>query len=73
MIYLRLDDQNNGGGLESELKRVTASHKFSKLVATIPGEYRLMEIMKSWQSTLGIAAELREDDRFLCSLEKFNA
>ena len=30
-----------------------------------------MEIMKSWQSTLGIAVELREDDRFLCSLDKF--
>ena len=72
VIYHRLDDQNNGGSLESELKQVIASRKISKLVVTMPGEYRLMEIMRSWQSTLDVAVELREDDRFLCSLDKFN-
>jgi deoxyribodipyrimidine photolyase-related protein len=72
VIYRRLDDQNNGGSLESELKQVIASRKISKLVLTMPGEYRLMETMRSWQSTLDVAVELREDDRFLCSLDKFN-
>ena len=72
VIYRCLDDQNNGGSLESELKQVIASRKISKLVVTMPGEYRLMEIMRSWQSTLDVAVELREDDRFLCSLDKFN-
>ena len=72
VIYHRLDDQNNGGSLESELKQVIASRKISKLVVTMPGEYRLMETMRSWQSTLDVAVELREDDRFLCSLDKFN-
>ena len=72
VIYRRLDDQNNGGSLESELKQVIASRKISKLVVTMPGEYRLMETMRSWQSTLDVAVELREDDRFLCSLDKFN-
>ena len=72
VIYRRLDDQNNGGSLESELKQVIASREISKLVVTMPGEYRLMETMRSWQSTLDVAVELREDDRFLCSLDKFN-
>ena len=72
VIYRCLDDQNNGGSLESELKQVIASRKISKLVVTMPGEYRLMETMRSWQSTLDVAVELREDDRFLCSLDKFN-
>ena len=71
VIYRRLDDQNNGGSLESELTQVIASRKISKLVLTMPGEYRLMETMRSWQSTLDVAVELREDDRFLCSLDKF--
>ena len=71
VIYRHLDDQDNGGSLESEVKQVIAARQISKLVVTMPGEYRLMEIMKSWQSTLGIAVELREDDRFLCSLDKF--
>lgn len=72
VIYYRLDDQNNGGSLESVLKQAIASRKISKLVVTMPGEYRLMETMRSWQSTLDVAVELREDDRFLCSLDKFN-
>ena len=37
----------------------------------MPGEYRLLEIMKRWQSSLGITVELREDDRFLCKLDRF--
>ena len=71
VIYRHFDDPDNGGSLESEVKQVIAARQISKLVVTMPGEYRLMEIMKSWQSTLGIAVELREDDRFLCSLDKF--
>ena len=51
VIYRRLDDPDNGGSLESEVKRVIAAHKISKLVVTMPGEYRLLEIMKSWQSS----------------------
>ena len=72
VIYRRLDDPDNGGCLESELLRVIESRQISKLVVTMPGEYRLMEIMKSWQSRFEFAVELREDDRFLCSLDKFN-
>ena len=71
VIYRRLDDPDNGGSLESEVKRAIAAHKIAKLVVTMPGEYRLMEIIKRWQSSLGIAVELREDDRFLCRLDRF--
>ena len=71
VIYRRLDDPNNGGSLEAEVKRAIAAHKISKLVVTMPGEYRLLEIMKRWQSSLGITVELREDDRFLCKLDRF--
>ena len=71
VIYRRLDDPDNGGSLETEVKQAIASHKISKLVVTMPGEYRLLEIMKRWQSSLGITVELREDDRFLCTLDHF--
>ena len=71
VIYRRLDDPDNGGSLESEVKRAISKHKISKLVVTMPGEYRLLEIMKRWQSSLGITVELREDDRFLCTLDRF--
>ena len=71
VIYRRLDDPDNGGSLETEVKRAISAHKISKLVVTMPGEYRLLETMKSWQSSLGIPVELREDDRFLCTLGRF--
>ena len=71
VIYRRLDHPKNGGSLETEVKRAIAAHKISKLVVTMPGEYRLLEIMKRWQSSLGITVELREDDRFLCALDRF--
>ena len=71
VIYRRLNDPDNCGCLESELLRVIESRQISKLVVTMPGEYRLMEIMKSWQSRFEFAVELREDDRFLCSLDRF--
>ena len=71
VIYRRLDDPDNGGSLESEVKRAISKHKISKLVVTMPGEYRLLEIMKRWQSNLGITVELREDNRFLCTLDRF--
>jgi deoxyribodipyrimidine photolyase-related protein len=71
VIYRRLDDPDNGGCLESELLRVIESRQISKLVVTMPGEYRLMEIMKSWQSRFEFSVELREDDRFLSTLDRF--
>ena len=39
VIYRRLDDPDNGGSLETEVKRTIASHKISKLVVTMLGEY----------------------------------
>ena len=71
VVYRRLDDPDNGGSLETEVKRAISAHKISKLVVTMPGEYRLLEIMKRWQSSLGITVELREDDRFLCTSDRF--
>ena len=72
VIYHRLDDQNNGGSLESELKQVIASRKISKLVLTMPGEYRLMQTREvgNRRSTLQLSCE--KMIRFLCSLDKFN-
>ena len=68
VIYRRPDDPDNGGSLISEIQRIIAFSDISKLVVTMRGEYRLMEIMQSWHSMLGVAVELREDDRFFCSL-----
>jgi len=69
--YTRFDDAANVGSLENEVRRAITRYQVTKLVVTMPGEYRLLEIMQSWQDRLGVAVELRQDDRFLCSLDKF--
>lgn len=43
----------------------------SRLLVTEPGEYRLRNAMKAWESRLGVPVELCEDSRFLASQEDF--
>ena len=71
--YTKLDAHENTGSFKGELKRLVESHKFEKLIVTQAGEYRLMEEMRSWHQVLAITVEIREDDRFLCGLDEFNA
>ena len=71
VMYCQFDDPDNGGSLESEVRRAIATYQATKLVVTMPAEYRLMQIMQGWQSSLGIEVELREDDRFLCRVDRF--
>ena len=71
VIYGKLDEKENCGSLESEVQRAIVKYGIKKLVVTMPGEYRLLKIIQGWDAALGIAIELRDDDRFLCSIEKF--
>ncbi len=41
------------------------------IVATAPGEWRVLDDMRGWQDATGIETEIREDDRFLCRVQEF--
>jgi len=69
--YVRLDDPENSGSFSGEVARAASRHAFSRLVVTEPGEYRVLQAMRDWQSELGIPVEIRGDDRFLCPPEIF--
>ena len=69
--YVRLDDTGNSGSFSGEVSRAVARHQPAKLVVTEPGEWRVRAMMESWQQQLGIPVEIRNDDRFICSLEEF--
>ena len=69
--YVRLDDPENSGSFSGEVARAASRHAFSRLVVTEPGEYRVLQAMRDWQSELGIPVEIRSDDRFLCPPEIF--
>ena len=70
--YVRLDDDGNTGSLAGEIDRtLRACGPFHKIIVTEPGEYRLASEMSGWQDRFGLPVEVREDDRFICSHERF--
>ncbi|MDZ4693437.1 cryptochrome/photolyase family protein [Terricaulis sp.] len=71
--YVQLDDPLNTGSLGTEIARAVSELKPAELVLTEPGEHRLAAEMESWEATLGIPVEVREDSRFICSHAAFRA
>lgn len=69
--YVHWQDEGNTGSFEGEVQRALADHACTRVVVTEPGEYRLKGVFDRWQDKLGVPVELREDDRFLCSLSEF--
>lgn len=69
--YVTLDDPENTQNLKGELARALAESGASAVIATECGEWRLAEEMRGWETDLGLPVEIREDDRFLCSIEDF--
>ena len=64
--YVTLDDPENSGNFTGEVARAVTRHDASRLIVTAPGEFRVLEDMQNWETDLGIAVEIWQDDRFLC-------
>ncbi|SHO57745.1 cryptochrome/photolyase family protein [Vibrio quintilis] len=71
VIYVRLDDPDNTGSFRGEVKRCAAKYNPAQIVLTHPGEYRVLQEVRTWSSVLGIPVEIRPDQRFLCTPEAF--
>ncbi len=69
--YIKLEDNGNSGSFAGEVERAVNRHRPEKVVVTFPGEYRVLDDMQTWAQRFGIAVEIREDTRFLCSLQAF--
>ena len=69
--YTTLDDPDNTGSFNGEITRMISKYRFDRIIVTHPGEYRLLEIIRSLEDELNIPIEMREDDRFLSSPDEF--
>ncbi len=69
--YVRLDDPGNTGSFTGEVARAVARHGATRVVATEPGEWRVLAMMRAWPDALGVAVEIRPDDRFFASRGRF--
>jgi len=70
--YVTLDEPANTGSFRGEAERCIEKHHCDHIVATQPGEYRVLEAMHCWQSELNVSLEIRPDTRFLCSSDEFS-
>ncbi|MBO0902563.1 cryptochrome/photolyase family protein [Jiella sonneratiae] len=71
--YVALDDAANTGCFTGELERAVARHRPDGVVVTEPGEWRVRQMMEDWREELDVSVDIRPDDRFLCSHERFRA
>lgn len=69
--HVRLDDPANTGTLSGEVARAARRHGATRIIATHPGEWRVLQAMEGWEAETGLSVEIREDDRFLCDLGWF--
>jgi deoxyribodipyrimidine photolyase-related protein len=71
VAYSRLDDPANTQSLAGEVARIARAMGATRIVATHPGEWRVLQDMQGWAAATGLPVEIREDGRFLCALDRF--
>ena len=71
--YIRLDDPANTQSFAGEVARAVARHRPERIIATHPGEWRVLQDMQAWEKSLGLPVEIRPDHRFICDLPRFRA
>ena len=52
--YVRLDDPQNTGNLETEIHRAVTRHGAQRIVMTKPGEHRVAQMARDWNSGNGL-------------------
>ena len=68
VAYARLDDPQTGASIGAELLRRAAEFGATDVIATRPGEWRLITALE----TLPLSVTLLPDDRFICSDIEFS-
>ena len=68
VAYTRLDDPGNSGSITGELLRRAEEYRADAVIATEPGEWRLIEAL----GEMPLAVTQHEDDRFLASHAMFD-
>ncbi len=69
VAYSRLDDDDTSKSIVGELMRRGQAHGTTEVIATRPGEWRLIEALDNAPLTV----TLLPDDRFVASLEEFDS
>jgi deoxyribodipyrimidine photolyase-related protein len=71
--YTRLDARGNRGSLAAQLQADIERLRPVRLVMTAPGDWRVLQSIKSVAEACNLPLEIREDRHFFCSVREFAA
>ncbi len=71
--YTRLDDTANPGTLATALRQAIDQHRPAQLVMTAPGDWRVLQALRSVARDAGIPLDLRDDTHFFSTVREFAA
>ncbi|RZJ97271.1 MAG: cryptochrome/photolyase family protein, partial [Brevundimonas sp.] len=69
--YVRIDAPDNTHSIVGELHRALEEGDFGAVVLTECGEWRLAQALAAFAGVARQPVEIREDDRFICSHQRF--
>jgi deoxyribodipyrimidine photolyase-related protein len=70
--YHSFDPKSDLKSFTQLLKSAIDDHNPEKIIVTAPGEYRVLEEMKSWRDQFEIDVQILGDDRFISDSDEFN-
>lgn len=73
VAYTKLNDRENTGNLSGEVARAVATHQPEQIVVTEPGEWRVLQELRSWSSQFKLRVDVCPDTRFICAIDEFAA
>ena len=71
--YVELTDADNSRNFTDEVRRAVKRHDVSLIRVCEPSVYRVLKLVNSWESALGIAVSITFDDRFIATKDEFAA
>lgn len=73
VFYQRFDSDAGVRNFTDLVGRHCRDHAIEEIFVTWPGEWRVYQEIAGWQERLGLPVRVLEDNRFLCSLDAFDA
>ncbi len=71
--YTRLDAAATSGGLAAQLQADIARLQPARVVLTAPGDWRVLQMIKTTAAASGLPLEVRDDRHFYCGVRDFAA
>ena len=65
--YVPLNAPENQRNFSAQVALAVAEHRPERMLVTAAGEWRVQQMLESWQAQFAIPVEVLSDDRFLCS------